>query len=99
MIAVWALRSWAQASWLNRYGAVEVRIEGNCDERGTREYNLALGDRRANSVGDFLVSHGVNPARINTISYGKERPIDPGESEEAWAHDRNAHTAIVSGAR
>jgi peptidoglycan-associated lipoprotein len=89
----------AQAAWLNRYGAVEVRIEGNCDERGTREYNLALGARRANSVRDFLVAHGVNPARISTISYGKERPIDPGEGEEAWAKDRNAHTAIVSGAQ
>ncbi len=89
----------AQSAWLNRYGSVEVRIEGNCDERGTREYNLALGARRANSVRDFLVSHGVNPARITTISYGKERPIDPGESEEAWAHDRNAHTAITAGAR
>ena len=89
----------AQAAWLNRYGAVQVRIEGNCDERGTREYNLALGARRANSVRDFLVSHGVNPARISTISYGKERPIDPGEGEEAWARDRNAHTAITDGAR
>ena len=88
----------AQAAWLNRYGAVAVRIEGNCDERGTREYNLALGARRANSVRDFLVSHGVNPARIATISYGKERPIDPGEGEEAWAKDRNAHTAITGGA-
>ena len=89
----------AQAAWLNRYGAVQIRIEGNCDERGTREYNLALGARRANSVKDFLTSHGVDPGRITTISYGKERPIDPGEGEEAWAHDRNAHTAIVSGAR
>jgi peptidoglycan-associated lipoprotein len=89
----------AQASWLSRYGAVQVRIEGNCDERGTREYNLALGARRANSVRDFLVSHGVSPDRITTISYGKERPIDPGTGEEAWAKDRNGHTAIVSGAR
>ena len=89
----------AQAAWLNRYGAVQVRIEGNCDERGTREYNLALGARRASSVRDFLVSHGVNPARISTISYGKERPIDPGEGEEAWAKDRNAHTAITAGAQ
>ena len=89
----------AQAAWLNRYGAVQVRIEGNCDERGTREYNLALGARRANSVRDFLVSHGVNPGRITTISYGKERPIDPGTGEEAWAHNRNAHTAITGGAR
>jgi len=89
----------AQAAWLNRYPAVVVRIEGNCDERGTREYNLALGARRANSVREFLVSHGVDPARISTISYGKERPIDPGSGEDAWAKDRNAHTAIVSGAR
>ncbi len=89
----------AQAAWLNRYGAVEVRIEGNCDERGTREYNLALGARRANSVRDFLVSHGVNPARITTISYGKERPLDPNEGEEAWAKNRNGHTAITGGAR
>jgi peptidoglycan-associated lipoprotein len=89
----------AQAAWLNRYPAVAVRIEGNCDERGTREYNLALGARRSNSVRDFLVSHGVNPARVSTISYGKERPIDPGEGEDAWSKNRNAHTAIVSGAR
>jgi peptidoglycan-associated lipoprotein len=89
----------AQAAWLNRYGAVQVRIEGNCDERGTREYNLALGARRANSVRDFLTSHGVSSARISTISYGKERPIDPGAGEESWAHNRNAHTAITAGAR
>jgi peptidoglycan-associated lipoprotein len=89
----------AQAAWLNRYGAVQVRIEGNCDERGTREYNLALGARRANSVRDFLTSHGVSPGRITTISYGKEKPIDPGTGEEAWAHNRNAHTAITGGAR
>ncbi len=89
----------AQAAWLNRYPAVQVRIEGNCDERGTREYNLALGARRANSVREFLVSHGVAPGRINTISYGKERPLDPGEGESAWQRNRNAHTAIVSGSR
>ena len=89
----------AQAAWLNRYGQVQVRIEGNCDERGTREYNLALGARRSNSVKDFLVSHGVDPGRISTISYGKERPIDPGENEDAWAHNRNGHTAITAGAR
>lgn len=88
----------AQASWLNRYPAVQVRIEGNCDERGTREYNLALGARRANSVREFLTAHGVDPGRITTISYGKERPIDPGTGEEAWAKNRNAHTAITSGA-
>jgi len=89
----------AQSTWLNRYPAVQVRIEGNCDERGTREYNLALGARRANSVRDFLVAHGVDPGRITSISYGKERPIDPGTGDDAWAKNRNAHTAIVSGAR
>jgi peptidoglycan-associated lipoprotein len=88
-----------QADWLKRYPNVTVTIEGHCDERGTREYNLALGARRSNSVRDFLVSHGVNPARITTISYGKERPIDPGTGEEAWAHNRNGHTAITGGAR
>jgi peptidoglycan-associated lipoprotein len=88
----------AQAAWLNRYPAVQVRIEGNCDERGTREYNLALGARRANSVREFLVSHGVSGSRITTISYGKEMPIDPGSGEEAWAHNRNGHTAITGGA-
>ena len=89
----------AQSAWLNRYPAVQVRIEGNCDERGTREYNLALGARRANSVREFLVAHGVAPGRIFTISYGKERPVDPGTGEDAWAHNRNAHTAITAGAK
>ncbi len=89
----------AQAAWLNRYPSVRVRIEGNCDERGTREYNLALGARRANAVRDFLVSRGVSTARIATLSYGKERPIDGGNGEDAWARNRNGHTAIVDGAR
>ncbi len=89
----------AQAQWLNRYPAVRVRIEGNADERGTREYNLALGARRANAVRDFLVSQGVSGARIETLSYGKERPIDGGSSEDAWAKNRNARTAITDGAR
>jgi peptidoglycan-associated lipoprotein len=89
----------AQAAWLVRYPAVKVRIEGNADERGTREYNFALGARRAQAVMDFLVSKGVMPSRIATISYGKENPIDPGSGEAAWAKNRNAHTAIVSGAQ
>ena len=89
----------AQAHWLNRYPAVRIRIEGNADERGTREYNLALGARRANAVRDFLVSQGVSGARIETLSYGKERPIDAGSSEDAWAKNRNARTAITDGAR
>jgi peptidoglycan-associated lipoprotein len=89
----------AQAAWLQRYPAVRVRIEGNCDERGTREYNLALGARRANAVRDYLVAHGVSADRITTVSYGKEKPIDPGTGDEADAHNRNAHTALTSGAR
>jgi|SRR6185312_4428600 len=89
----------AQAAWLVRYPSVKVRIEGNADERGTREYNLALGSRRANSIKDFLISHGVGADRIETISYGKEMPIDPGNTEEAFAKNRNGHTAITSGAR
>jgi peptidoglycan-associated lipoprotein len=89
----------AQADWLKRYPAVAVRIEGNCDQRGTREYNLALGARRANAVRDFLVSHGLEPGRITTISYGKEKPVDAGSGDEADQHNRNAHTAVVSGAR
>ena len=89
----------AQAQWLNRYPAVKVRIEGNADERGTREYNLALGARRANAVREFLVAQGVSGARIETLSYGKEKPIDGGSGEEAWAKNRNARTAITDGAR
>ena len=89
----------AQAAWLVRYPSVQVRIEGNADERGTREYNLALGSRRANSVRDFLVAHGVAASRIATISYGKERPIDPGTDEAAYQKNRNARTAISGGAR
>jgi len=89
----------AQADWLKRYPAVQVRIEGNADERGTEEYNLALGARRANAVREYLVAHGVAAARMTTVSYGKEKPIDTGVGEQAEAHNRNGHTAIVSGAR
>lgn len=89
----------AQAAWLNRYRSVRVRIEGNADERGTREYNFALAARRAEAVRSYLVSKGVDPSRIEVISYGKERPIDPGSNEEAWARNRNSHTQIISGSR
>jgi peptidoglycan-associated lipoprotein len=89
----------AQAAWLGRYPAVQIRIEGNADERGTREYNLALGARRANAVRDYLVSHGVSASRISTVSYGKEQPIDGGTSEESYQRNRNAHTALTAGAR
>jgi peptidoglycan-associated lipoprotein len=88
-----------QAAWLQRYPAVRIRIEGNCDERGTREYNLALGARRANAVRDYLVSHGVTADRLATVSYGKEKPMDTGEGDVADQHNRNAHTAIIGGAR
>jgi peptidoglycan-associated lipoprotein len=89
----------AQAGWLQRYPAIRVRIEGNADERGTREYNFALGARRADAVRDFLAAHGVAAGRIATISYGKEQPIDGGHDDAAWAKNRNARTAIAEGAR
>jgi peptidoglycan-associated lipoprotein len=89
----------AQAAWLRRYSQIRVRIEGNCDERGTREYNLALGARRANSVREYLTAHGVSAGRIETVSFGKERPVDGGSGEDAYAKNRNAHTAITEGAR
>jgi peptidoglycan-associated lipoprotein len=89
----------SQAGWLRHYSSVRVRIEGNCDERGTREYNFALGARRADAVKDFLVAHGVAPGRIATISYGKEQPVDPGHDDAAWGKNRNAHSAITEGAR
>lgn len=88
----------AQAAWLARYPNVMVRIEGNADERGTAEYNISLGARRAESVRAYLIQRGVAPARIDTISFGKERPIAEGSTEQAWARNRNGHTAIVSGA-
>lgn len=86
-----------QAAWLKANPSVTVIIEGHADERGTREYNLALGERRANSVMDYLVSLGVNPARLKTISYGKERPVAAGSTNAAWAQNRRGVTK-VSGA-
>jgi peptidoglycan-associated lipoprotein len=87
-----------QAAWLRRYPNVRILVAGNCDERGTREYNLALGARRAAAARDYLVSLGVAQNRLETVSYGKERPLDPRANEEAWSVNRNAHTQIVSGA-
>jgi peptidoglycan-associated lipoprotein len=84
------------AALLKKYPNIKIQIEGHCDERGTVEYNLALGERRANSAKNYLVSLGISPARISTISYGKERPLDPGHNEEAWAKNRRAHTIITS---
>lgn len=87
-----------QAAWLRQYPNVRILVAGNCDERGTREYNLALGARRAAAARDYLVSLGVAQNRVETVSYGKERPLDARANEEAWSVNRNAHTQIVSGA-
>jgi len=87
-----------QAAWLQKYPAVRVTVEGDCDERGTREYNLALGARRANSVKEYLVSLGVSSARVDTISYGKERPICSESTEECWAQNRRGVTVVAGGA-
>jgi len=87
-----------QSTWLQRYPQVRVTVEGHCDERGTREYNLALGARRANAVKEYLVSLGVASARLDTISYGKERPICTESDENCWAQNRRGVTTIVSGA-
>lgn len=81
-----------------RYPHVRVRIEGHCDERGTREYNLALGARRANSVKEFLAGQGVSVGRIDTISYGKERPICTESNEACWSQNRRGVTTIIAGA-
>jgi len=83
-----------QADWLQRYPNVTVTIEGHCDERGTREYNLALGERRAQAAKNVLVAAGIAASRIATISYGKERPIVVGSNEEAWAQNRVAITMV-----
>ena len=80
------VKRWAE--WMTGYGDVVVTIEGHCDERGTREYNLALGDRRANAVKNYLVALGVDASRIATISYGKERPAVEGQNEAAWSQNR-----------
>ncbi|HEX4272928.1 MAG TPA: peptidoglycan-associated lipoprotein Pal [Rhizomicrobium sp.] len=87
-----------QAAWLSKYPAVRVTVEGHADERGTREYNLALGARRANAVKEYLVSQGVSTARVETISYGKERPICTDSNEACWAQNRRGVTTITGGA-
>ncbi len=83
-----------QAEWLKKYTNYPITIEGKCDERGTREYNLALGERRANAVRQYLVAQGVPANRIKTISYGKERPEAVGSDEGAWARNRVGITAL-----
>lgn len=83
-----------QAEWMGRHAEVRVQVEGHTDERGTREYNLALGQRRANAARDVLVASGVNAARITTISYGKDRPSALGSDEASWAQNRRAVTVV-----
>lgn len=84
-----------QAAWLKANPSVTFAIEGHADERGTREYNLALGERRANSVKDYLASLGINPARMKTISYGKERPVAIGSTQAAWGQNRRGVTRVT----
>ena len=86
----------ANASWLNQYSTVEILVEGHCDERNTREYNLALGERRANSVRDYLVFLGIAPERVITISYGEERPFASGHDEYALSQNRRSHFVITA---
>lgn len=84
-----------QAAWLKQHGEVTVTVEGHCDERGTREYNLALGARRANAVRDYLVSLGVDSTRLSTISYGKERPTCVESVESCWGQNRRGVTTVT----
>ncbi len=83
-----------QALYMKNHEDVKIQIAGNCDERGSTEYNLALGARRANAAKDVLVNDGIDPARISTISYGKERPLVQGTGEEVWKYNRNATTTV-----
>ncbi|WP_176592362.1 peptidoglycan-associated lipoprotein Pal [Sphingobium sp. EM0848] len=85
----------SQAAWLQQNPNVRVTIEGHCDERGTRDYNIALGERRANAAKNYLASLGIDPSRITTVSYGKERPAALGSDEAAWAQNRRAVTVTV----
>ena len=83
-----------QSAWLARYPQVSIQMAGDCDERGTAEYNLALGQRRANAARDYLVARGVSSARVTVISYGKERPTALGSDEQAYSQNRNAVTSV-----
>ncbi len=86
----------ANARWLNKWTSVRILIEGHCDERGTEEYNLALGEKRAKSTQDYLISLGVSADRMKIISYGKSQPIDPGHNETAWQLNRRAQFLLIA---
>jgi peptidoglycan-associated lipoprotein len=83
-----------KAKWLKDFPSAKAQIEGHCDERGSAEYNLALGQKRADAVMQYLVSLGINSNRLSTISYGKEKPLDPGHTEDAWAKNRRGHLVL-----
>ena len=85
-----------QAAWLRKNSDINVVLEGHADERGTREYNLALGERRANAAKDYLMTYGISGKRISTISYGKEKPVNPGSSALAWSQNRRSVTVKVN---
>lgn len=87
-----------QAQWLNQYPNVTIQVEGHADERGTREYNIALSARRATATREFLISQGVNASRIATLAYGKERPVALCDAESCWAQNRRSVTVITGGA-
>jgi len=87
-----------QAAWLAKYPAVRLTLEGDCDERGTREFNLALGARRANAIKEFLVAQGIATGRLETVSYGKERPVCSESNEGCWAQNRRGVSTITGGA-
>lgn len=83
------------AEWLKKNSNVKIQIEGHCDERGTNEYNIALGERRAQSIREYLVNYGINPSRLSTISYGEEKPVAPGHYEDSWTKNRRGEFVIV----
>ena len=86
----------ADAQWLKRYGSIQVLVEGHCDERGTEEYNLSLGQRRASAAKEYLVSLGIEAGRINTVSYGKTRPFCGDSNESCWQQNRRGHFVITA---
>ena len=85
----------SQVAWLKQFPSTRVEIQGHADERGTRDYNIALGERRAQAVKSYLMSQGIAETRIQTISFGKDKPLDPGHDEAAWARNRNAYTNVI----
>ncbi len=86
----------AKAAFMSQYPGVRAEIQGHCDERGTEVYNMALGDRRARATYNYITSLGIDGGRLNTVSYGKERPLDPGHNESAWARNRRAQFVITA---